>query len=108
MDYEANGTVNEVTWQKASPALSVKDIQSSTAVDLYPNPTQNEINIETSLTNNSSISILDVTGKLVKQTKFTMNKIRISVKDFDNGIYFYNIYDADGNILHSNKFIVAK
>ena len=33
---------------------------------------------------------------------------RTLLSDLSNGIYFYNIYDVDGNVLHSNKFVVAK
>ena len=72
------------------------------------NPAKNEITIETSLTDNNNIKILDVTGKLISDNNFNTNKITLSVSDFDNGIYFYNIYDVDGNVLHSNKFVIAK
>jgi hypothetical protein len=109
MDYEANGTVNSVDWQKSSPTVSVQEqVKTVSGVVLYPSPAKNEITIETGLTNNNSIEILDVTGKLIEQKRFTTDKLTLSVSDLSNGIYFYNIYDVEGNVLYSNKFVVAK
>ena len=109
MDYEANGTVTNVDWQKSSPTLGVPEKANAiTGVLLYPNPAYSEITIETGLTNNHSIKILDVTGKLIADHSFRTNKILLSVADYSPGMYFYNIYDVNGNELYSNKFIVAK
>jgi hypothetical protein len=108
MDYEADGTVNSVDWLKAAISVNVNEVTTVNNINLYPNPAATDITIESSLNNNNSISILDVTGKLVKTIRFVTNKINFSVADLDNGIYFYNIYNVDGNVLHSNKFIVAK
>lgn len=109
MDYEANGTVNSVAWQKSSPTVGVAEQASSiNEVSLYPSPAATEITIETSLSKNNSIKIMDATGKLISDYRFNTNKITLSVSEFDNGVYFYNIYDVDGNILHSNKFVIAK
>ena len=109
MDYEANGVVNNIDWQKSTPTVGVA--QQATAVSgvsIYPNPAKNEITIETSLTNNSTIQIIDVSGKIISNNRFNTNKTKLSVLDLDNGVYFYNILDANGNVLHSNKFVVAK
>ena len=108
MDYEANGDVNSVDWLKTAISVNVTEVNTAHNISLYPNPASTEITIESSLKNNSSVSILDVTGKLVKTIRFTTNKLNIPVTDLDNGIYFYNVYDVNGNILHSNKFVIAK
>jgi hypothetical protein len=109
MDYEANGTVNNIDWQKATPTVGVDEQTISlSGVSLYPNPAKNQITVETRLTDNNSIKILDVTGKLISDNSFTSNKITLSVSSLDNGVYFYNILDVAGNVLHSNKFVVTK
>lgn len=83
-------------------------VSASSNVQLYPNPSATEITITTELSNNNSISILDLTGKIIETHVFKTNTINVSVANLNNGIYFYNIYDVDGNILNSNKFVVAK
>ncbi|MBL4669168.1 MAG: T9SS type A sorting domain-containing protein [Flavobacteriales bacterium] len=108
MDYEANGTVNNVDWQKSAPTVGINDLMDNKfEVTSYPNPATTEIIITSNLANNS-IKILNVTGKLVFEKRFITSQIRLSVSDLDNGIYFYNIYDVEGAILYSNKFVVAK
>ena len=110
MDYEANGTVNTVEWQKSTPTTGVNEaVTSIDEVTLYPNPAANEItiNVSTAL-NNNSVEILDVTGKLIATSSFRSNKITLSVSDYSNGIYFYNITDVNGKVIHSDKFVVAK
>jgi hypothetical protein len=109
MDYEFNGTVNRVDWQKSTPTVSVPE-QAKTVrgVAAYPNPAVNEITIETGLTKPNSIEIIDVSGKLVSTFSFNTNKLTLSVADLTDGIYFYNIYDVNRNVLHTNKFVVAK
>jgi hypothetical protein len=111
MDYEANGTVTSVDWQKSSIDIAVAVAEQEIAgsnFSLYPNPAKNEITIETGLTNNTSIKVLDVTGKLIIEKRLNTSKITLSVSALKNGIYFYTILGNNGNIVHSNKFIVAK
>ncbi|MFB0924690.1 MAG: T9SS type A sorting domain-containing protein, partial [Vicingaceae bacterium] len=110
MDYEANGTVNGIDWLKATPtSVNIKDIVTpENKVSLYPNPAKNNVTISTQLTNNDNIKIFDVTGKLIKAERFNSKSIIFSVSDSKNGLYFYNINDVNGNVLHSNKFVVAK
>jgi len=110
MNYEVNGTVSEIEWLKATPtAVSVNQfVNIEDKVYLYPNPAKNNITISTQLTNNDNIKIFDVTGKLIIAERFNSNKITLSVSDFNNGLYFYNIIDVNGNVIYSNKFVVAK
>lgn len=109
MDYEANGTVNNVDWQKSTPTVGVQEqVKALVSVSLYPNPANNEVTIETSLNNTNYIEILDLTGKLIEKISFNNPKITISVTDYNSGFYFYNIYDVNGSVLHSNKFAVTK
>ncbi|MDB4533577.1 T9SS type A sorting domain-containing protein [Vicingaceae bacterium] len=110
MDYEANGAVNSIDWLKATPTtVSVLEKANlDSKVSLFPNPAKNNVTISTLLTENDNIKIFDVTGKLVKTERFNTNTISLSVSDFNNGLYFYNITDVNGNIIHSNKFVVAK
>ena len=109
MDYEGNGTVNNIAWQKSTPTVGVQEqAKMVPEVSLYPNPAATEITIETSLTTNNSIKILDVTGKLISDNSFKTNQTTMIVSELDNGIYFYKILDISGKVLHSNKFVVAK
>ena len=70
MDYEANGTVSNVDWQKSSPSLGItKQKNTITNVLLYPTPATSEFTIETDVTDNNSVKIFDITGKIVSEIK---------------------------------------
>ncbi len=108
MNYEANGTVNNVDWQKSAPTVGFADLNNSaTEISLYPNPAKNNVTITSNLTS-GLIEILDVTGRLINTIRITSNASKIDVSNYNNSIYFYNVKDNTGTTVYSNKFIVAK
>ncbi len=108
MDYEANGTVNSVEWQKTSPTTGVTENNLASArVDLFPNPAKNNITISTEITN-GVIEILDVTGKIVATTRINSSNTNLNISNLNSSIYFYNVKDATGTIVYTNKFVVSK
>ena len=110
MDYEADGTVNGIDWLKATPvAVNVNETMNANgSVSLFPNPAKNKVTISTTLAENNILQLFDVTGKLIASERFNAKSITFSVADYENGVYFYTINDVSGNVLHSNKFVVAK
>ena len=108
LEYDANGNAFRANWQKSSPSVGVNENESSkNEFSLFPNPANNLITVNSPI-NNGFIELFDVTGKLVTNLKINSNKTTISVRDFDNGLYFYNVYNEFGENIHSNKFVVAK
>jgi len=109
IDYNTNGTLNNANWLQASPTVGINE---STIVSvpflLYPSPAKDIINIATPLLENATVKIIDITGKELTNINFSGNKIRIPITNLDNGIYFYTIYNVNGDVLHTDKFIVAK
>ena len=108
MDYEANGTVNHVSWQKSTPTVGIDEqFAPISNVALYPNPAKNNITINSNL-ENGRIEILDVTGKLIVTERFNQQTFNMNISSFKNGLYFYTIYDENGVNSYSDKFVVAK
>ena len=65
---------------------------------IYPNPAQDEITLFwPGPKNYSSIQILDLNGKLVKNEKATSSPQRISTYHLKNGIYFIYLSNTNGN-----------
>lgn len=75
-----------------------QDIQ----VDIYPNPTQNWVNIKTKETY-TDVTIIDVFGK----TCYTGWSDRISMQNLTAGMYTFNLTLADKRI-YSKKLILIK
>jgi len=67
-------------------------------LDLFPNPSQNEININiefSKVVNLEKLSIYDATGKLVLSEKITQSTVnfqkKLNVQDLANGIYWLEL-----------------
>lgn len=109
MDYEANGTVNNIDWLKSTPTVGISEsVEVINGFGLYPNPAKDNVTILTEEVVAGRVDVMDVTGKLVASQKITSNKTMLSVEPLDNGVYFYNIIDVNGSIQHTAKFVVAK
>jgi len=78
----------------------VEDIELNRELIIYPNPTSNQLSIDTDIYIDG-ISISDVTGKQIKS--FIPNSNTINVEDLSDGIYFIKIEGKDQSIIR--KFI---
>lgn len=70
--------------------LSVEGFDNSNFVNVYPNPTQNLLNIH-SEKNIESVSIYNTTGQLLKEYSFDDSIIQINIESLSTGIYFVKI-----------------
>lgn len=60
--------------------------------NIYPNPAQSMINIESSLNGKAQINIFDMTGRCVKEISANdMSKVSVNVEDLNKGVYFISI-----------------
>jgi len=74
----------------------INDISSSNSFSIFPNPTKDYLNITNS--NNQkikNISIIDISGKIVKEFTPSISPVKIPVQDLSRGTYFV--------IIHSNN-----
>ena len=76
-------------------------------VNVYPNPANNVLNFDLNVVN-ANVQLFDITGKILKLINTNKNKFSVSLNEFNNGIYFYSIIDAEGNKIATNRFVVAK
>ena len=63
-----------------------------TGFNIYPNPAQSMINIESSLNGEAQVNIFDMTGRCVKQVSvMDMSNATINVENLNKGVYFISI-----------------
>ena len=75
-------------------------------LSVYPNPANDEINIEGE--NITDVSIYDITGRCIYANEWTANnKCTISTTNFAEGTYLARIIDINGNCT-TRKFIVER
>lgn len=96
---------NNITIECASASLikeSLKDVK------VYPNPAVELVNFDFGTTEISELSITNLSGQVVSVNHVNATSTQVDVANLDNGIYFYNAVDAEGNIVATNKFVVSK
>lgn len=75
----------------------------SNEIDIYPNPTQNFLYINTNFTKIQKLQIIDLLGNIrdydVTMLESDSNKIKIDLREFDNGIYICRINRSSKKIV---------
>jgi len=81
------------TFSAENSALSVSDLEKENIFSLFPNPAKDNLQIVISNNHNANdISVIDLTGKLVKNISINnTTNINIDVSDLNKGIYFIRI-----------------
>jgi len=75
----------------------------SNAISVFPNPFNDQININNEANINLDITILDVTGKIISSEKSNSNSITINTLELTQGIYIINV---KSNELSANYKVV--
>lgn len=79
--------------------IEISDLE----IEIFPNPTQDIIYINSNSTNNFTYSIFSITGYLIKQGIINKYKNTIDLRHEVNGIYFLKIYNK--NIIRTIKIL---
>ncbi|HRP88920.1 MAG TPA: T9SS type A sorting domain-containing protein [Edaphocola sp.] len=90
-----------------SQATSVKPIPNTDlGFKAYPNPATTVINFENkNAQKGNTLLILDNIGKIMHYAELPMSTITIDLNQYANGIYFYEIYNANGSQRQTGKFV---
>jgi PKD repeat protein len=104
---DGNGCSDSTTLEiTVDVATSVENLETS-AIEIFPNPIQDEMIISNTLGNNSTYSIFDLTGKLISSGTFNgTQQTTIDSSDWPNGSYIVQI-DTGNNII-SQKVVKVK
>lgn len=94
------GSLNSCTY-----TLSISDAET-TELLIYPNPTNQFLNIELPYMTNENIQIFDVTGKLVQEFKNNNLAFQSDISLFDDGMYTIR-FSINGKEI-TKRFIVQK
>ncbi len=81
-------------------------VADNKVVSVYPNPTTDQLFVK-GLKEKSSLSITDLTGKVVL-TKMVNSNESLDVRFLSAGTYFYTISDLTGNVIATEKISIQK
>ena len=100
-------TIKEIEFYKTNP-LSLNNHKLIDNIVLYPNPTNNILNIKVENKGIKQIQIFNVNGKKVLESKFLNKKfnINVNVSNLAKGAYFVVILDSDNS--KNNRSVIIK
>ncbi len=103
-----DGTNFKDFWAFA-PTLSIDEQkQGEFNFSLYPNPSNDiitvSVNLPSSVSQNISLSISDISGRIIQNVPFNNETFTLHKNDFEKGIYFLNV-SVENQLLNSYKFI---
>ncbi|HEY8959129.1 hypothetical protein J2730_000210 [Chitinophaga ginsengisegetis] len=78
---------------------------------LYPNPATTVITFEVQQHNNDrlyDLIVYNFLGKKIDQLKGISSKTTVSLDNYYNGLYIFQLRDQRGNLVESGKFNVVK
>jgi Leucine-rich repeat (LRR) protein len=91
--------------ESCSSSTSINSNSLLQSIHLYPNPA-NDIVTLVGLPIRSTISVLDVAGRIYKTLQVNAETINININDFANGVYIVNINSNGSNAI--KKLIINK
>jgi mannose/fructose/N-acetylgalactosamine-specific phosphotransferase system component IIB len=77
------------------------------SLKLYPNPARDIVNIEMDYNKDKTITIFDITGKVVETVKNSDELTTINVANYNKGFYMYEVRTTAGELIKSGKFNIA-
>jgi len=81
-----------------TPLTIIHKEGSSIGVDIFPNPTDNEvvINFEKELNNTIHLLIVNLLGQVVKDINLSPSKtLRVDISEFISGLYLFDLRTSD-------------
>lgn len=91
-----------------SVTTGINDAQTENYVLVYPNPASSQINLFTSYKENFSVRIFDVVGKELNRIELMGSKNSIDISPYYAGIYTFEMYSLNNELIGNGKFVVVK
>jgi hypothetical protein len=79
-------------------------------IHVFPQPAQNELNIQVELNQNISLKyeIADITGRKIISGKMASTNEKVDISILSRGNYFIALRNDENAVLYTSKFIVSK
>ncbi|MVO11110.1 T9SS type A sorting domain-containing protein [Flavobacterium sp. TP390] len=102
-DFSLNGVTSNwiagspiVTGNNCSPFLSVTDFAINNQLNIYPNPTRNEVTIQFNALTNPQLQIIDMNGRILLNESLNYSNNTLNIETLPSGIYLFKINANEG------------
>ncbi|MCX6230937.1 MAG: T9SS type A sorting domain-containing protein [Bacteroidetes bacterium] len=109
IETDANGALTKATYlQSSGNGVGVSDgNQYQNKIGIYPNPVKDNINI-INVPQNSVILVFDMNGKIVATKLIMSSRTSLNISALKDGMYIYQIFNKNSEVLDTGKFSVIK
>ena len=97
---DANGCISI---SNTSLPNSIMELSEAMSIDIYPNPTNGEVNIS-SATNIGNVSVFNMFGQKLFSTVVNKSNTMLDFSSYENGVYLLSITTRKGTV--SQKLII--
>jgi hypothetical protein len=108
--YTVSGT--QATFQAASCRVytlfnSLTEIEKAAqSLNVYPNPASDLINFAIDYNKATTVKMMDITGRVIETVNFNLNNAQVDVRNYNAGIYMYQVIDNEVNLVKAGKLTV--
>jgi hypothetical protein len=90
---DESGCMNSTTFvQSVSECLGLAKFNGANGnLNVYPNPTAGEINIESGDASSKTFEVTDIAGKLVLSTSSSQETVKLNLTNLASGVYYVRI-----------------
>ena len=98
---------NAVTTNTSNTTNVSENINKAINLNVFPNPSSNEINFNTESIDAKYILITDISGKLIIKQNFIEKKIKLDVNNYTNGLYNYKVINNNNEAIKMGKISIC-
>jgi hypothetical protein len=80
--------------------------KAAQSLSVYPNPSSDVVNFSIDYNKASSVIMMDITGRVIETVNFNMNNAQVDVRNYNAGIYMYQVLDNEGQVIKAGKVTV--
>ena len=66
-------------------------------ISIYPNPVTTSLNLSSTGVTDFEVSIMDITGKVIKSDRMLAQSFTIDVSDLSSGVYMLRLVSREGS-----------
>jgi hypothetical protein len=80
--------------------------KAAQSLNVYPNPASDLVNFSIDYNKAASVKMMDITGRVIETVNFDMNNAQVDVRNYNAGIYMYQVLDNEGQVIKAGKVTV--
>lgn len=97
--------IDDIAWSGYVGVYEANGVSNN--VSIYPNPSATEVNLVCNV-EARSVEVMDITGRMIGVYDMQYNKVSIQTTEYVPGIYMFNMYNKEKQVIHRGKFEVTK